>query len=251
MVAPPLDGRTPRHETIHLQLSSKASNLQPDVFLPEREFVGRGVSQVEADQLVECPVLPGVRSAVWLLWAALYLVIVTAMMLMGPGERVTLTPLYLLQQGAALITGIVAVRAAFASVIPGASVRVWSLPIASAVGWLALVLWEVGVDARTAGTIGLTSQTDWPCVASMMLGGVILGLPLVWMLHGGAPLTPRTTAFLAGVAALSVANVEACLLRPHAFAVTVLLWHGATIVAAAAGAAMIVRRSWRWPALMR
>src|SRR5712691_2338356 len=43
-------------ETIHLQLSSKASNLQPDIFLPEGILVGRGVSQVQANQLVKCPV---------------------------------------------------------------------------------------------------------------------------------------------------------------------------------------------------
>src|SRR4029450_2069216 len=43
-------------EPIHLQLSSKAPNLQPDIFLPERIGVGRRVSEVEADQLVECPV---------------------------------------------------------------------------------------------------------------------------------------------------------------------------------------------------
>src|SRR5258705_6536084 len=43
-------------EAIHPQLSSKASNLQPDVLLAEGILVGRGVSQVQANQLVECPV---------------------------------------------------------------------------------------------------------------------------------------------------------------------------------------------------
>jgi hypothetical protein len=33
---------------------------------------------------------------------------------------------------------------------------------------------------------------------------------------------------LIGVAAFSVANLEACLSRPHAFAITILLWHGMT-----------------------
>src|SRR2546422_585594 len=43
-------------EAIHLQLSSKASNLQPHLFLSEGVRVGCGVSEIEANQLVECPV---------------------------------------------------------------------------------------------------------------------------------------------------------------------------------------------------
>jgi uncharacterized membrane protein len=43
-------------------------------------------------------------------------------------------------------------------------------------------------------------------------------------------MTPRVSSLLAGVAAFSVANIEACLSRSHTFAVTVLLWHGMTTV---------------------
>ncbi len=48
------------------------------------------------------------------------------------------------------------------------------------------------------------------------------------MLRRGAPLTPRLSALLAGVAALSVGNLEACVSRPHQFGITVLVWHGMT-----------------------
>jgi hypothetical protein len=81
----------------------------------------------------------------------------------------------------------------------------------------------------------------------MTMGGFLVGLPLVWMLRRGAPLTPRLTAFLAAVAALSVANIEACLTRPHAFALTVLLWHGGTVAAIAALSALMGHRWLRWP----
>jgi hypothetical protein len=36
------------------------------------------------------------------------------------------------------------------------------------------------------------------------------------------------SSLLAGVAAFSVANLEACLSRSHAFTITILLWHGMT-----------------------
>ena len=50
---------------------------------------------------------PGIRTAVWTVWAVSYLVVVAVMMFaVMPSFGVTSTPLYLVQQGAALITGI-------------------------------------------------------------------------------------------------------------------------------------------------
>ena len=43
-------------------------------------------------------------------------------------------------------------------------------------------------------------------------------------------LEPRLTAALAGVAAVSLANIEACVSRMHAFTATVIVWHGVTVV---------------------
>src|SRR5881296_2552406 len=51
-----LTGELLAGEAIHPQLSSKASNLQPHIFLWEGVLVGCGVSEVEANQLVERPV---------------------------------------------------------------------------------------------------------------------------------------------------------------------------------------------------
>ena len=63
---------------------------------------------------------PGMRTAVWMVWAVSYLVVVAMMMFaVMSSAGVTPTPLYLVQQSAALITGILAARAALASVIPG------------------------------------------------------------------------------------------------------------------------------------
>ena len=127
----------------------------------------------------------------------------------------------------------------------------WRVPTTAALVWVSLVGWQAVSDAQAYGTLGLTSQSDWPCVASMVIGGVMLGGPLVWMLRRGAPLTPRTTAFLAGLAALSLANIEACLTRPHAFAMTVLLWHGGTIALTVGLSASLGRRWLPWPPLAR
>ena len=195
---------------------------------------------------------PRRRIVVWLIWGAIYVVVaaITTLRMMS-SSAVTMTPLYVFQQGAALVTGITAARAAFISVIPGANDRARALPIISAAVWVASLLWQGLLDVQASGTLGAGRETDWPCVASMALGAAVLGGPLLWMLRRGAPLTPRVTAFLAGLAALSVANIEACLTRPHAFAVTVLLWHGGTVVVAAAVFAGMGRRWLRWPEMRR
>ena len=189
-----------------------------------------------------------VRTALWSIWAVMYLSIVAAVMFSTIGSvRVVPTPLYSLQQGAAFVTGLMAARAAFASVIPGASHRAWVLPAVAATVWVALLLSAGVLDLRASGTLGLAAESDWPCVASMTMGGMVVGLPLLWMVRRGAPLTPRTTAVLGGLAALSIANIEACLTRPHTFAMTVLLWHGATIAGVATLCALMGRRWLRWP----
>ncbi len=191
---------------------------------------------------------PGIRTAVWMVWAVSYLVVAAAMMFaVMSSAGLTPTPLYLVQQGAALVTGILAARAALASVIPGSNDRVWVLPAIGVATWAAALLWAGVLDLQSSGTLGVTSQSDWPCVASMTVGGLLVGAPLAWMLRRGAPLTPNLTVGLAALAALSFANIEACLTRPHAFALTVLLWHGGTVAAIATLCALMGHRWLRWP----
>jgi len=191
---------------------------------------------------------PGMRTAVWMVWALSYLILVAVMMFaVMSSARVTPTPLYLVQQGAALVTGIMAARAALASVIPGANDRVWVVPAIGVATWAAALSWAGVLDLQASGTLGVTSQSDWPCVASMTVGGLLVGAPLAWMLRRGAPLTPNLTVGLAALAALSVANIEACLTRPHAFALTVLLWHGGTVAAIVTLCAIMGHRWLRWP----
>lgn len=191
---------------------------------------------------------PGTRTAMWTVWAVGFLAVAAMMMVaVMSSAAVTPTPLDLVQQGVALVTGILAARAALASVIPGSNNRVWVLPAIGATVWGLSLLWAGLLDLQAFGTLGVTSQTDWKCVVSMTAGGLVIGAPLAWMLRRGAPLTPGLTAFLGGLAALSFADIEACLTRPHAFALTVLLWHGGTVAAIATLSAVSGHRWLRWP----
>ena len=96
------------------------------------------IDRLGRDVTVATPLLrPGLRTAMWTAWAVSYLVLVAVMMFaIMSSAGITPTPLYLVQQGAALVTGIAAARAAFASVIPGSNNRVWLLPATGVAAWV-------------------------------------------------------------------------------------------------------------------
>jgi hypothetical protein len=173
---------------------------------------------------------PAASTAVWGAAAAACLGAATAMTLLGvvPGGF-SAAPDFLLEQTMALLTGGLAAFSAFASVIPGLRRRTTWLTALAASAWIGTLGWGSVRDFRLHGSFGLSSQTDWPCVVAMILGGGLMLAVIVPMLRGGLPMTPRVTALLGGAAALSVANVVACLAQPHLFTSVVLLWHGVTI----------------------
>ena len=170
---------------------------------------------------------PWRRAAAWLACAAAYLcgVVLIAWArghsLEGAGADVA-------QQGALIVMAVSASVAAFASVVPASDRRVLGIPLAPGMLVVAALAWGCVVDVRMQGTLGLGRETDWPCVVSVSLAGILLWAAGIAMLHRGAPMTPRLSSLLAGVAAFSVANLEACLSRSHTFTITVLLWHGMT-----------------------
>jgi hypothetical protein len=170
---------------------------------------------------------PWRRAAAWLGCAAAYVcgVVLIAWVrgrpLDGIGADVP-------QQAALMATAVAASVAAFASVVPASDSRALSIPLIPGMLVMAALFWGCMVDVRMLGTLGIGRETDWPCVLSITLGGALLWSLAVAMLRRGAPLTPRMSSLLAGVAAFSVANLEACLSRSHAFTITILLWHGMT-----------------------
>ena len=174
---------------------------------------------------------PATRAGRWLLVAVAYIAAGVTMMAIGlfPGAG-SFDVLYLLQQGLALATGVFLAVAAFASVIPGAGRRVHAFAALSVSAWFGVLLWGCVRDVRATGTLGLDSHADWPCVAAIALGGGALWAAMAPMLRRGIPMTPRLTAWLGAGAALSLANVVACLTQPHAFTSIVVLWHGGTVV---------------------
>lgn len=188
---------------------------------------------------------PSVRAAVWVAGAAAYLAVLIAVM--SPrddlGTRAQDTQ-FLFEQGAALLMGVTAAAAALASVVPGARLRLLLLlPVASLAVWLGLIGVRTLQDAQTLG-LSRALQVNWRCVTAILAGAAVPAVVMARMLRRGAPLTPRLTAGLGGLAAAGLGNLAVCLSHPHGVD---LIWHAGTVLLLAVLAARVGASLLRWP----
>jgi len=121
----------------------------------------------------------------------------------------------------AILTGITAAMAAFASTIPGRGRGYLAWPLVPMLGWLA----TLGQACFRQTTGGFSFQHNLLCLPFI----VILGTPpaiILWtMLRRGAPLTPAGTAALAALAAAGVGNFCVRLVHAEDVSVMLVVWH--------------------------
>ncbi len=190
---------------------------------------------------------PWIRAALWSLGASLYLGLLTLLMTSNDDLAANATgQRFIIQQLAAIATGVSAAAGAFVSIVPGYSRRALLLPAAAATAWLASILLGVPREWNEAGLAGLALQREWACVVTIVLGGALPALGLVLMLRRGAPLTPRLTTGLSVLAAAGLANVVARISNSHPSSIAVLVWHGSTVLALFCIAAGIGRSVLTW-----
>jgi hypothetical protein len=196
---------------------------------------------------------PWRRAAIWVATALAYVALVAlgSWLQHGALRGVSGDSAYVVQQLALLATAMIAADIAFASVVPGMQRPAAWLPFVPVAILMATLVGGMLSDVRTAGTVGIGQETDWPCVGSIAIGTTVLWAAAAAMLRRGAALSPGTSGLLAGLAAVSLANAEACLTRTHAFSATVLLWHGATSLVVVAIAVLASRRVLAWTPLRR
>jgi hypothetical protein len=191
---------------------------------------------------------PWMRAALWSLATGLYFGVLT--LLMTSRDDLALNaaePLFTLQQLTAIATSLSAAAASFVSVVPGYSNRrVLLLPATAATAWLGSVVVGSPHAWNDMGLARLLLEREWPCVAVILLGSVLPASGLLFMLRRGAPLTPRLTAALGVFASAGLAHVVACVAEPHANNLTVLVWHGGTVLGLAGIAAAVGPSVLKW-----
>jgi hypothetical protein len=192
---------------------------------------------------------PWRRTAAWAAIAAIYLVVLVAVM--SPRSDLSARmqePGFLFEQTAALLTGLAAAVAAFASVVPGARRRMALLPLVPLLLWLGTVTVGAAQEYSLAGGGALAWRADWACVATVLVGASVPAAAMARMLRRGVPLSPRLSAALGGLAAAGFGNLGVCLFHPHSSNLIVLFWHCGTVLVLAALAGTMGARLLRWPA---
>jgi hypothetical protein len=197
---------------------------------------------------------PYVRLLLWLLLVVPY---AAAMVYLfrdhaDPGlAEITASPRYFVEQAAALLTAATAAYAAFSSLVPGHNRRVFWLPVLPLAVWLASIGQGCVEDWLRFGPSGLAIRPDTACLYPGLLIGIVPALTIAVMLRRGAPLMPRITVALGGVAVAGLVNFVLQLFHGRDLSIMVLVWHVGFLVVAALLAGWIGPRliAWRRPSL--
>ena len=189
---------------------------------------------------------PWIRTAVWL--AILFPYVAVVLLVMAPRYNLSTRisdPRFLIEQAFAFATGVAAVMAAFASVIPGERRRLWMWPLLPLAGWMG----SLGEGCLRAGLEGISFHHDLTCFPFIAVLGTAPGIVLWIMLRRGAPMVPHLTAALAALGAAGLGNFCVRLGHPEDVTVMLLVWHVGGVFVLAALASIAGRSLLNWRSL--
>lgn len=207
----------------------------------------RLVERIAASASATAPLRrPAARAALWLALSVPFVALIVAAY--GP-ERALFTtddPRLLVEQIAAAATAILAAFGAFASVVPG-SRRIWLwLPLLPLAVWLAALGQGCIEDYARLGAAAFSLRIDTGCFVPMAITGFAPTIVITLMLLRGAPLRPRTTLALAGLAVGGLANVGLQLFHHADISLMVLVWHLGTVALFSVALAAFAPKMLRW-----
>jgi hypothetical protein len=190
---------------------------------------------------------PWLRGLLWLAISAPYVAIVV---MLGPMPS-NLAPIshdtqFLIEQAATLATAATAGLVAFYSVVPGYDWRLLLLPLVPFAAWLAALGEGCLQDWVKLGAQGLQLRPDWGCLPSAAWIGIVPAVTMVIMLRRGAPMFPRTSIALGGLAVAALANFGLRLFHLGDASIMVLFWHFGSVTVLALMVSFIGRQVLYW-----
>ncbi|MGC8536369.1 MAG: NrsF family protein [Rhizomicrobium sp.] len=196
---------------------------------------------------VRCLSSPQRRTAVWLAWSLPWVAAVVFIMGLRPDLTARLAdPRWLLEEVAALATGVMAAMACFCAGVPGRPHWEHFLPLIPLAVWLATLGHSCVEDWRRLGSVGLGLTTDWQCLPAIMMTGIGPAVVIGWMIRNASPITPMTTTALAALAAGGVAAAALRLFHPEDTSLMVLVWQAGTVFVLTLIAALLGKTVLRW-----
>jgi hypothetical protein len=155
-----------------------------------------------------------------------------------------------LEQLAALATGVTAGAAAFATTVPGYRRLIALLPLVPLTVWLGDLGQSCVQDGFVSGSSQWSFLAHWGCLPVTMLVGAFPAAMMVLMLRRGAPLTPRLTTVLGAVSAAGLANFGVRFVHAADASIVVLAWHFSAIFVLCVLSAVAGRSLFSWRQLM-
>ena len=170
------------------------------------------------------------RALFWLAIATPYVALVVLIMSPRADLASKLNDLqFTVEQGATLVTAILAATAAFSLGIPGRARWMALLPIPGLAVWLGSLAqgcWQAWVRA---GTDGLVLRPDFVCFPAIALVGAVPGVAMVAMMRRGAPFAPYLTVALGALAAAALGNFGLRLFHLQDASLMILVWQFGTV----------------------
>jgi len=192
---------------------------------------------------------PLVRAALWLLLAALVLVLIVTAYGLRPdiAERLR-QPVFVLSMVAALITGILAAIASFQISLPDRS-RWWLLLPAPALAvWLSTIGYDCLSDWVSVGPNDNRISETVRCFATLLLTSVPLSIAMLVMLRYTALLRPTESSAMSGLAIAAMTAFSLSLVHDLDASWTILAWNLGVAGLIAGCACLFGRRLFAWTA---
>ena len=152
---------------------------------------------------------------------------------------------FVIEQAAALATGLSAAIAAFATVVPGYSRRVALTPLVPLVVWVGNIGQMCAHDWASSDHLP-PILIHWGCFSATLIAGIVPTIAIVVMLRRGAPMTPRLTTALASLAVAGVANFVIRFVHAFDASFVILAWHLAAVFALSAVVTSFGDRVFSW-----
>ncbi|MSQ71973.1 MAG: DUF1109 domain-containing protein [Betaproteobacteria bacterium] len=210
------------------------------------DLINSLVAHAEPVQRLRAPVL---RSAGWLLFAALIFLLLGVSHGLRPDIAQRLEEgRFVVGTAASLLTGILAVVAAFLVSLPGRSQRWLLLPLPGLVVWAGTVGYGCLTDWVSIGPNGLQAGEALRCFATLVLTSVPLSLALVLMLRYAALFRPTLVVTLGSLAVAALAASALSLFHSLEATAMILMWNFGVAALLVGAGSLAGRRMFAWVA---
>lgn len=195
---------------------------------------------------------PGRRLGLWLAGSVPVLAAITGFFGLRPDLAQCLADnRFIIQNGAALLTGLAAAWAALASSVPGFKRNRAMVALVPALAWLASAGEGCWAEWQASGWSNLDSILHQKCLPEIVGSGLVPALLLTLLLRRGLSLNPALTAGLAALAAAATGSAALSLFHDGDTAWVTLTWHVGSAAGLSALASAFGSRLLNHPATSR